>query len=87
MVKGVHIRYEGNPDFPRVMLNSGGVMRVVNTEARNILARANGLFGAGYQMKPVQPGRNRPHAIVYTGDRHAMRSNAYHNTLLKAMKG
>ncbi len=83
------VRYVPNPDFKAQLLNSSGAMRVVNQHAEAIHARACGMFAASNYVlkKAARPGKTRCHAFVATGDRHAMRSNALHMTLLKAMRG
>lgn len=81
------VRYVPNPDFKAYLLNSAGVMGVVNQHAAQIHSRACGMFGASnYVLKKAsRPGKTRCHAFVATGDIHAMRSNALHMTLLKAI--
>lgn len=81
------VTYRANPRFKPILLNSSGAMRVVNQHAARIHSRACGMFGASnYVLKKAsRPGKNRCHAFVATGDKHAMRSNALHMTLLKAM--
>ena len=85
---GVSVKYKPNKAFKRQLLNSSGVMSYVNEVTAPIARRAAGMFDASdYVMKPAQAGKERCHALVVTGDVHAMRSNALHNTLLKALGG
>lgn len=69
------------------VLKSGAVQAMLLAKAQGIAARANGMHGAkGYGVK-VKVGQTRARAIVYTGNRHTMRSNIKHNTLQKALGG
>jgi hypothetical protein len=78
--------YKTKKSGMRMVLNSEGMQRVVTQAARDIRSRANTMFGASsYGLSEARPGKMRCHAIVYTGDRYAMRSNAVHQTLLKAI--
>lgn len=82
------VEYKPNGRGLRAMLNSDGMCGECTAKAEEIAARANGMYGAsGYQVSPGRPGKNRAHAIVYTGDLHSMRSNRLHNTLLKSLQG
>ena len=74
----------------RFVLNRAGVRSLLKSEemanicskyAKNIATRA----GEGY-TSDVYVGKNRVNAGVSTESIRAMRSNAKHNTLLKAMK-
>ena len=68
------------------MFNSPEMCGLCTQQANAIARRANGTFGAsGYEVSPGRPGKNRCHAIVYTGDMHSVNSNRRHNTLLKAL--
>lgn len=84
-----NVRYKRNRAFASRTLNSSGAMQVVNAQAARIHSRACGMFDASnYVLKPAKrPGKNRCHAFVATGDVHAMRSNALHMTLEKALRG
>ena len=67
-------------------LNSAAACDLCTQKAREIAARANGMFKAsGYQVSPGRPGKKRAHAIVYTGDMHSVNSNRVHNTLRKSL--
>lgn len=80
------VDYRPNSGGMRQMLNSPEMCGMCTDRAEEIAARANGMFGAsGYGVSPGRPGKNRAHAIVYTGDLHSMRSNRLHNTLLKSL--
>ena len=82
------VTYKPNKAFKAQLLNSGGVMAVVNERASGVLHRASGMFGAtNYVMRSARAGKQRCHAFVATGDRYAMRSNALHMTLNKALGG
>ena len=68
------------------MFNSQEMCDLCTQQANAIARRANGMYGAsGYEVSPGRPGKNRCHAIVYTGDMHSVNSNRRHNTLLKAL--
>lgn len=68
------------------MFNSHEMCDLCTQHANAIARRANGMYGAsGYEVSPGRPGKNRCHAIVYTGDMHSVNSNRRHNTLLKAL--
>ena len=68
-------------------LKSGAVQAMLLAKAQRIAARANGMHGAkGYGAK-IKVGQTRARAIVYTGDRHTIRSNIKYNTLQKALGG
>lgn len=75
----VKINYAG----ARVLRNSPEVQADLLRRARLIQARA-GTSGAEFDAD-VQPGKSRAHAIVRTTDLKSQRSNAKHNTLLKAL--
>lgn len=66
------------------VLNSTGVQELLSQKAERAVEVANSIGSASYATN-TQPGKNRAHAIVYTPSRHAMYSNAKHNTLLKAL--
>lgn len=68
------------------MFNSPEMCSLCTQQANAIARRANGMFGVGgYEVSPGRPGKNRCHAIVYTGDMRSVNSNRRHNTLLKAL--
>lgn len=82
------IRYVPNRGFKAWLLNAPGTMSEVGRAASAIHSRAVGMFGAAnYVLKPPRAGKVRCHAIVATGDRHAVNSNALHMTLQKSLKG
>ena len=84
----VDVKYKTNPNGMRELLNSPGMQQAVTEAAEGIQVRAQSMFGAtNYGLSPARPGKNRCHAIVYTGDTYAIRSNALHQTLLKSIKG
>lgn len=69
------------------VLKSGAVQAMLLAKAQGIAARANGMHGAkGYGAK-IKVGQTRARAIVYTGNKHTMRSNIKYNTLQKALGG
>ena len=83
----VSATYKPNRKFARQAMNGGGAVGAVTAKAEEICARANGMHGASsYRVDPGRKGKVSAHAIVYTGDRYAMRSNRLHNTLLKSLK-
>lgn len=70
----------------RQIFNSREVCDLCSERAMDIAERANSMYGAmGYEVSMARPGKNRCHAIVYTGDMHSVNSNRRHNTLLKAL--
>ena len=72
----------------RMILNSAGMQEAVTAAAREIQGRASSMFGAdNYGLREAKPGKFRCHAFVYTGDLHAIRSNALHQTLQKSIGG
>lgn len=80
------VTYKPKRGGHRAFLNGDGACSLVTKEANAIASRANAMFDAsGYAVKPGRPGKNRAHAIVYTGDLHTMRSNRLHNTLQKSL--
>ena len=68
--------------FPEIM-NSEPVMAAIGAKTEEARRFADGVGTATYRSD-VQPGRNRCHGLVWTPSLHAIRSNAKHNTLLKA---
>ncbi len=88
MTASVSVVYKPNAAFKPQLLNSAGVMAIVDEKAQGIRSRASGMFGAtSYKLVKARAGKVRCHAYVVTGDLHAMRSNALHMTLNKALKG
>lgn len=73
----------GNGYYQRV-LNSQGVQDLLTQHAQRALAVANSCGKATYATN-TQAGAKRAHAIVYTPSKHAIYSNAVHNSLLKAL--
>lgn len=70
----------------RNLFNSDAMCAMCTDIAEGICGNANGMFDAsGYEVSPGRPGKNRCHALVYTGDMHSVNSNRVHNTLLKAL--
>lgn len=81
------VEYRPNKAGIRQVLNSNDMCQLMTQHADRIAATANGMFGAsGYMVSPGRPGRNRCHAIVYTGDMHSVSSNRVHNTLQKSLR-
>ena len=80
------VTYRPNGAFARALLRSAPVAGVVLGLGRKVQAMASSMYGAtGYGVK-TKVGQSRVRAIVYTADRHAIRSNFRHNTLRKAAK-
>ena len=80
------VRYVPKRAGFRALFNSAAMCEMCTDKANGIAANANGMFGAsGYLVSPGRPGKNRCHAIVYTGDMHSVNSNRVHNTLQKAL--
>lgn len=82
----VKVKYKPNRSARRQILNSEAAVDAVARRAERVKAAADSMGGATY-AHDARPGKNRAHAIVYTPSRHAMYSNAKHNTLLKALSG
>lgn len=71
----------------RALLKNPAMGALLLARAKIIAARANGMYAAkGYNMR-LKMGHERLRAYVYTGSMHAIRSNAKHNTLQKALGG
>lgn len=67
----------------REYLNSAGVQALLSEQAEQVADRA----GDGYEAREVASGAKRAHATVEAETVHAIRDNAKHNTLLKALGG
>lgn len=78
--------YRASRVSAKAILNSEPVQRALREEAGLIRARASTMYGATRYEAKVRPGKKRAHAFVYTADRYAMRSNALHRTLEKAVR-
>lgn len=66
------------------ILNSDGVRDDIQRRVDNVRDLANRMFAAnGYQGNVITT--DRPHGAVWAGDIHSRRSNAKHNTLMKAL--
>ena len=69
------------------ILNSPGVMSMVDGKAESIRATAASMYSAtGYGKKPARAGRGSAHAVVYTGSNFARWENRQKMTLSKAMR-
>ena len=83
----VSVRYVKNRSFARRTMKCAEVIDLVTAKAEECRATANSMFGASsYEVSPGRAGKVSAHAIVYTGDRYAMRSNRVHNTLQKSIR-
>lgn len=80
------VRYKPSAAAKRKILNSPACVAMVDQHAQRVKAAADAMGGATYAAD-TRPGRVRAHGIVYTPSEHAIRSNAKHNTLLKALYG
>lgn len=81
-----NFRYVPKKSGFKQIFNSQEMCNLCTSKANAIARRANGMYKAsGYEVSPGRPGKNRCHAIVYTGDMHSVNSNRRHNTLLKAL--
>ena len=81
------VRYVPNRGFAKGLMNGPEMIAQTTAKAEEICATANSMYGAsGYEVSPGRKGKVSAHALVYTGDRHAMRSNALHNTLQKSSR-
>lgn len=80
-------RYVPNRKFAKQAMNSPEMIAETTAKAEEICTTANSMYGAsGYRVSPGRKGKVSAHALVYTGDRYAMRSNALHNTLQKSIR-
>ena len=86
MAEEVSIRLSMKKGWRSVIGNSGPAMDACTQVAEEVKGRADSTGSATYGIKSARPGKNRCHAFVYTPDRHAMNSNAKHNTLVKAIR-
>jgi hypothetical protein len=77
------VKVKMNSAGARALLNSPEVQKELLRRAELIRSRAEA-SGASFDAD-VQPGKNRAHAMVKTTDIKSRRSNAKHNTLLKAL--
>lgn len=80
-----NVRMDWNPSFARDVMNSYEVMDVIDKKAIEVKRRADGIGSATYGIRLASRGKNRCHAFVYTDNIRAIRSNAKHNTLVKAL--
>lgn len=80
------VRYVPNRAFARSVLRSPAVAALCLSVGRGIQGDAASMYGATNYGLKVKYGARRVRAIVYTADRHAIRSNFRHNTLRKAAK-
>lgn len=72
------------------VLTSLGVLGEIDKQARHVASVANGMHNAkGYVGDAIigDGAKPRAHGMVKTTDLHTKRSNAKHNTLLKALQG
>lgn len=79
-----NVKVKMNSAGARAILNSAGVQGNLLNRANGIKASAEGM-GNGKYSADVRPGKNRAHAMVKTTDFVSIKSNAKHNTLLKAL--
>ena len=88
MASNTSVRFVPSSTYKTYLLNSDPVMRLVDELAEQVRTRASSMYGAErYVVKKAVRGPKRCHAVVATGDLHAIRSNAKHMTLLKSIKG
>ena len=82
----VDVKFKLKPSGVYEILNGAGAQALTTQAAQEIQGRASSMFGASnYGLSEARPGKHRCHAIVYTADLHAMRSNALHQTLQKSL--
>ena len=79
----VHLRYE--PSKLDELLKGDKMQRKLLRKAEKVRDRASSMYGGRRYGARVTVGKKRAHGVVYTADRHAMRSNVLHNTLQKAL--
>lgn len=84
MASVVRIRYVPKSGFAPKIMNGAGCVSLIGSKGEMVKGRADSMGSATYETN-CQPGKNRCHAIVYTPDLHAIRSNAKHNSLLSAL--
>ena len=77
--------FKWNKSAARQIMNSGEAQAVILQRANGVKRIADSIGSATYAAN-VQAGKNRAHAIVYTPSKHAVRSNAKHKSLIKALK-
>lgn len=53
---------------------------------KEIQGRANSMFGCSSYRLNTEKHKGGWHTLIYTGDKYAVRSNAIHNTLQKAVR-
>lgn len=78
-------KYQPKSAGMKMILKSPASLALVSAKAARVAQKANSMYGASSYKVHAKMGAERAHAFVYTGDRYAMRSNAKHNTLQKAM--
>lgn len=74
-------RFEINRSGVRALLKSSEIMKALDEHAATVEARA----GRGYERSKYT-GRNRANVAVVATSPKALKDNAKHNTLLKALK-
>ena len=81
-------RFEHDKNAYFTLMKSDEVMAVIEKAAGRVCDAANSMGNAGdaYEMH-TGLGSTRAHANVSPANIHAVRSNAKHNTLLKALRG
>lgn len=84
------IRIQLHRDGMTEVLTSEETRRFVDEQVQRVAAAARGMHNAqGYEGDTIIGTGSKPraHGMVKTTDRHARRSNAKHNTLVKALAG
>lgn len=84
MASVVSVKYVPKSGAGRQIMNSGACVSLIGGKGESVKGRADSMGSATYKTN-CQPGKNRCHAIVYTPNLHAIRSNAKHNSLLSAI--
>lgn len=82
----VKVRYKKNPAFAKAILRGAVAADLCQRAGKKIQSKASSMYGASNYGLKMKVGANRVRAIVYTGDRYAIRSNFKHNTLRKSVK-
>lgn len=82
MANGIKIKVDSKAVM--AILNSPEVQAEIQRSVDRVTNAANSMYGAsGYKGDVIKT--DRPHGAVYPADIYSKRSNAKHNTLLKAL--
>lgn len=86
MAEGIDLKL--NKGGFRSVMQGDGIHGVFAESVRGMLSAAESMTAEEVNyLGNIQVGKVSLHGMVATGDRHAQRSNAKHNTLRKAIDG